>query len=280
MGKGLTDSRRNDNIKTYQRMLEERFYLYRPWIPICKSIEAKVIGNLELSPPVLDIGCGNGLFATYCFRNKIDVGLDYDVRAIKEARERGAYERLELADASSLPFKDNAFQTVLSVCVIEHIPDLDKVLSGVYRVLKRNGKFIFTVPSENFANLLFTSRLLRILGLKGLARRYGDEKNRRSTHLHIYAPSRWKEILKDRGFDIESIDYIFPGEAVLLWSFFHTLPFKLLFLPFELFRNFNVRGVDNLLRFLLNSLLSDWTDKRSRRYSSNGGYLLIETRKR
>ncbi len=269
----------NTEKTVYERMLEERFYLYRPWIPICKSIEAEVIGALELAPPVLDIGCGNGLFASFCFKEKIDCGLDYDRNAIEEAKERDVYERLEVADARSLPFKDETFQTIVSICAVEHIPQLEKVLLNIRRVLKNGGQFIFTVPSEGFGDFLFGSTLLRTFGLKRLADKYGDKKNKKSGHLHIHSPSIWRKLLKNIGFDADSIDYIFPKEAVFLWSFFHSLPFKILFLPFRPFRRLNIRPVDNILRTILKNSLSNWIEKRSRPYPSGGGYLLIKAKK-
>ena len=136
----------------------------------------EVIGSLELAPPVLDIGCGNGLFAAYCYKKRIDIGLDYDENALKEAAQRGVYDKLELQDARSLNFDDNTFQTVVSVCAIEHISQLGRVLSGVNRILKKDGEFIFTVPSEDFANFLFGPTLLRSLGLKSLAKEYGERR--------------------------------------------------------------------------------------------------------
>lgn len=260
-------------------MLENRYYLYRPWIPVCKSIEAKIVNDLELTPPILDIGCGNGLFATHSFSQKIDTGLDYDTNAVKAAERTGIYKEVILADARSLPFKDESFNTVISICALEHISQADKVFSGIYRVLKKGGRLIFTVPSENFGSYLFGSRVLSLLGLKGLAKRYGDKKNDKSGHLLVYPPSQWKKSLEETGFRAGSIDYIFPKDAVLLWSFFHSIIFNILFLPFRLLRDLNIKAVDNLLRTILRNSLSRWISARSGKYSSKGGYLLIEVYK-
>ncbi len=260
-------------------MLENRYYLYRPWIPICKSIEAKIVRDLELAQPILDIGCGNGLFATYSFGRKIDTGLDYDENAVREAERTGIYKEVVLADARNLHFKEASFNTVISICALEHISQPDKVFSGIYRVLKEGGRLIFTVPSESFGEYLFGSRVLSFLGLKKLAKRYGDKKNDKSGHLLVYAPSKWKANLEGMGFKVESIDYIFPKEAVLLWSFFHSVIFSVLFLPFRLLRDLNIKAIDNLLRTIFRTSLSGWLLARSGKYISNGGYLLIRAQK-
>lgn len=269
----------NKEKTIYQRMLEDRFYLYRPWIPICKSIEAEAVKELNLVAPVLDIGCGNGLFATYCYKERIDVGLDYDKGAVKSAEEKQVYKRVETADARKLPFKDNEFQTIISVCAIEHIPELDKVLSEARRILMPGGKFYFTVPSEMFGESLFGSKMLSFFGLKGLARRYGDKKNRKSGHFHVYSGSKWQELLKKEGFGKVIVKHIFPKEAVLLWSFFHSLPFKIVFLPFRIFRDLNIRFFDCLLRAMLSKLLTSWLKAKSYICPADGGYLLIEASK-
>lgn len=264
---------------TYQKMLEDRFYLYRPWMPIAKSIEAEVIGGLELPGPVLDIGCGNGLFGKYCYKKKIDVGLDCDELALREAERKGVYKTLEAGDAEKLQFSDGSFGTVVSVCAIEHIPGLDKVLQNVRRVLKKGGRFIFTVPSRQFGYHLFKSRLLQAIGLGKKAALYAEEKNERSGHIHIYEPKKWEKLLREKSFAVDSIDYIFPKEAVLLWSFFHSLPFRIIFLPFRVFRDFNIGVVDNILRFVLDRLLTEWVSERSKTYKKDGGYLLIQALK-
>lgn len=266
------------NNSVYERMLEHRFYLYRPWIPICKSIEAEVIRRFDFTGPVLDIGCGNGLFGSLSFKEKIDVGLDYDKNAVEEARKRSIYKEVILGDARALPFEKSTFNTIVSVCALEHIPELDKVLSSVRNVLRESGSFVFTVPSEEFGDYLFGSTLLKALGQKVRAKKYGDEKNRKSGHLHVYSPKKWKEILKEKGLEVDSINHIFPKEAVFLWSFFHSLPFRILFLPFRLLRDTNIKVVDDLLRVILRALLSRWLRKKSRMYASGGGYLLIEAR--
>lgn len=260
-------------------MLEDRFYLYRPWIPVCKSIEAEALRSLDLIPPILDIGCGDGRFAAYCFNGKIDAGLDYDKNAVEEAKKKGIYREVKLGDAREIPFADNSFSTVVSVCAIEHIPELYKVLSNIHRVLKTGGVFIFTVPSEKFAGFLFTAEILGLFGLKKAARRYGERKNRSSGHFHVYAPSKWDQILRAHGFEARSINYIFPEEAVFLWSLLHSLPFKLMFLPFRLLRDFNIKIIDDILRTILKRTVSGWIEKRSDRSEASGGYLLIQAMK-
>jgi SAM-dependent methyltransferase len=45
-----------------------------------------------------------------------------------------------------LSFEDNTFDVLITSDVLEHVADLDKAISEIYRVLKPNGLHIFTIP--------------------------------------------------------------------------------------------------------------------------------------
>lgn len=49
-------------------------------------------------------------------------------------------------DFTNLTFSDNQFDYIISLEVLEHIPDYKKALKESFRILKPKGKFLFTVP--------------------------------------------------------------------------------------------------------------------------------------
>lgn len=49
-------------------------------------------------------------------------------------------------DGSILPFPENSFDVLLCVEVLEHVPDPDRFLADLYRVLKPGGRLILTIP--------------------------------------------------------------------------------------------------------------------------------------
>lgn len=51
-------------------------------------------------------------------------------------------------DLTNLSFHNEQFDFIISLEVLEHIPDYITALKEVYRVLKQNGKFLFTVPFD------------------------------------------------------------------------------------------------------------------------------------
>src|SRR5215204_5868356 len=102
-----------------------------PHRALLRSVECKFMSRVELVHPVLDIGCGDGHFASIAYDEPIDVGLDPMERDLREAASRrpDVYKALVRGSATSLPFGDGSFATVVSNCVIEHIPDVNRTLS-------------------------------------------------------------------------------------------------------------------------------------------------------
>ena len=195
-----------------------------PHRAILRAVECKFMGRVPLVHPVLDIGCGDGHFASIAYAEPIDVGIDVRARDLREAAARlGVYRQLLVASATTLPFTDGAFNTVVSNCVIEHIPDLDATLHEISRVLRPGGTFATTVPSEHFPGYLLGATLLRYLRLPGLARAYGAFFNRISHHYHIYPPRVWQARLAAAGLQVVEHAYYFSPAAHRAFDASHYL---------------------------------------------------------
>ncbi|RJQ18459.1 MAG: class I SAM-dependent methyltransferase [Nitrospiraceae bacterium] len=114
---------------------------------------------LSLSPPsedglIVDFGCGTGiLFPSLAKRYSSIVGLDLSYDMIKNA-PRGINEvkGCIVADGGRLPFHDNSVNLVICRGSMHHLPDLDKTLIEIKRILNNNGLLIFSEPSND--NLL------------------------------------------------------------------------------------------------------------------------------
>ena len=91
---------------------------------------------------LLDLGCGTG----HSYRElgpRETVGVDIEPAALAgQGRETHA------ADMRSLPFADATFESVLAVQSIEHVPDPERVLAEVTRVLAPSGRAIFVTPNR------------------------------------------------------------------------------------------------------------------------------------
>jgi SAM-dependent methyltransferase len=191
---------------------------------ILRAVECRLMGAVPLEPPVLDVGCGDGHFASIAYDRPLDVGVDVLASDLREARAReGTYHRVIMASAPTLPFPNASFATVVSNCVIEHIPDLDGTLSEIARVLRPGGTFATTLPSEHFPEWLLGSTLARRVGLDGLASAYGDFFNHISHHYHIHPPAWWDERLAAVGLRVVEHRYYFSAEAHRAFDLCHYL---------------------------------------------------------
>jgi len=103
---------------------------------------------------ILDVGCGDGnftaLISKVCKAKEV-YGVDISEKGVEMAKKNGIKALRVDIDEENLPFKDNYFDAVLSLEVIEHLYDPDHLLDEVYRVLKPNGIFVLTTP--NLASL-------------------------------------------------------------------------------------------------------------------------------
>jgi SAM-dependent methyltransferase len=200
-----------------------------PHRALLRAVECKLMGAVPIAEPqhqpVLDIGIGDGHFASIAYTHPIDVGIDvrHDELVEAAARGTGVYRTVSLASATELPFADGVFGTVLSNCVVEHIVDNAAVLSEIARVLRPGGTFATTLPSEHFASMLLGSTLLRRVGLPGLAARYGTFFNRISYHHHIHPPDEWQRRLQAVGLQVVDHQYYFSARAHRVFDASHYL---------------------------------------------------------
>ena len=98
----------------------------------------------EHLPPgrVLDLGCGVGhSYQLLAPRETVGVDLAPDALA-------GQDRETHVADMRRLPFADGSFDSVLSVHSLEHVPDPERVLAEVQRVLAPGGTAIFVTPNR------------------------------------------------------------------------------------------------------------------------------------
>ncbi|MBL7159604.1 class I SAM-dependent methyltransferase [Candidatus Microgenomates bacterium] len=172
---------------------------------------------------VLDLGCGDGIAGSLIFDKKIDYGLDNNKYFVNLAKKGKVYKKVIYADAKKIPLKNNCVDLVFSNCVIEHIQDLDAVLKEATRILKKEGYFIFTAPSNNFKKYGLFSRLK----LNWLAKIYGRARDRKLNHYNCHSIKKWTQILKKRGFKVIDKYYYIDKEAAEFWDFLLILFFVL-----------------------------------------------------
>ena len=173
-----------------------------------RTLECTILSGQQFRHPVLDIGCGEGMFAHILFDEKVDVGIDPDERELSKAKEYDAYTELIKCYGDKIPKPSSSFGTILSNSVMEHIPDIEGVMKEAYRLLEAGGNFYMTVPSSRFDNYSVINQVLEMLGMKSVAARYRKFFNKFWRHYHYYDMNGWKNLAERNGFRVvKSFEY-------------------------------------------------------------------------
>jgi len=103
------------------------------------------------------------------------------------------------ADICNLPFKDNEFDYIFCNHVLEHIPDDNKAMSELFRVLAPNGIGIFQIPQDLSREFTFEDD--SVTDPKERAIIFGQYD-----HVRVYGRDYFDK-LREIGFNVAAIDY-------------------------------------------------------------------------
>tara|TARA_R110002074_G_scaffold29011_3_gene83301 strand:- start:4734 stop:5549 length:816 start_codon:yes stop_codon:yes gene_type:complete len=120
------------------------------WSKLRRSVEDL---SEHASGVLLDVGVSEGPYRSL-FEAKVEryVGLEYPPSILDKQPElwsildRAKQSVDVFGDGNLLPFATDAFDTVLSTEVLEHLPDPARCVNEMARVLRPGGKLLLTVP--------------------------------------------------------------------------------------------------------------------------------------
>lgn len=135
----------------------------------------------------LDAGCGTGHNVRFLAECGNYVGIDVSIEALKFC-QKNDHTCLAQANLEQLPFKDNCFDLIISLDVIEHTKNPWRVIREFKRVLNENGSILVAVPAYRFLFSVHDESLCHM-------RRY-DAKDLRS-------------LLEEAGFEIKYLSYFY-----------------------------------------------------------------------
>ncbi len=192
-------------------------YWFAPPVALWRSIEAKALSALDFPAPMLDFGCGDGLFTEAIFGKQPGIfGCDIARAELPSARDSGVYAcGVQFADGHHLPYRDGAFGTVYSNSVIEHIPDPQNVLPELARVLRPDGLLVLTVPSDQFRELLDG---VRTAPTKEAAEHYARSVDELLAHYHYHTADEWRVLLATVNVRLIGAHYYVSPESEQLWD--------------------------------------------------------------
>ncbi len=122
--------------KDFNPTISHRFYFMR------KGLLSSIKKNaFSLNGKLLDFGCGSKPYQSL-FTVEEYIGLDYE----KTGHDHRNEQIDVFYDGKTIPFPDQYFDSILCSEVLEHLFDLNAVLSEMNRVLKDKGKLLVTCP--------------------------------------------------------------------------------------------------------------------------------------
>ncbi len=213
----------NERINNYLTQLLETYW-FAPPVALWRAIELRTVmaetADEIYERPLLDLGCGDGLIGRVLFGapETIDVGFDPWLEQLKQAKQTGVYHRVDMAYGNRLPYPTDAFATVFSNSVLEHIPNVVPVVREAGRVLRPGGRFIFTVPSNHFRALLDGYVRRAEAGDVAGAKAYAANVDRWLAHHHYHTPAEWADLLANAGMTLVKACYYIPETVERLWD--------------------------------------------------------------
>jgi SAM-dependent methyltransferase len=113
---------------------------------------------------ILDVGCGEGTAELSLGRLQISqvtlFAIDRKLERARQTLAAGTAHNIRLqvaaADALALPFAGDAFDSTFSVAVLQHSPDVPRVVSELSRVTKPGGRVVVVEP-DNAARYWYSS---------------------------------------------------------------------------------------------------------------------------
>jgi ubiquinone/menaquinone biosynthesis C-methylase UbiE len=197
---------KNQIIKTYRdKNVTENFDKERNKYSFQKykhKIESNFLKRtLEQIPSkkikILDVACGTGrmLQEVFSIGKEIEyIGFDSSEEMTKHLKEKSKKigienkVKIELGDASNLPFHDEEFDVVYSYHLLWHIPkeEQKRIIKEMLRVCKKEGFIVFDILNKNFI--------------------YEKIKKKHSKDLYKFTFNELKEIISSKKVEIEKLN--------------------------------------------------------------------------
>jgi ubiquinone/menaquinone biosynthesis C-methylase UbiE len=125
----------------------------KEWGNVSESLAFILEQQLRPDSVILDIGCNTGTLVFHLTESGFQNvhGIDVDQKAVERGRrlypELGS--RIAGYSGAALSFPPESVDVITMFDVLEHIPEVEKFLSGeVWRVLKKGGTLLFQTPNK------------------------------------------------------------------------------------------------------------------------------------
>jgi SAM-dependent methyltransferase len=156
---------------------------------------AEFVRSLEPVERALDLGCGDGRLTSEIRAERV-TGADVSKVALDRARRRlpDRIRLVQLEPDAPVPLLDSEFALVLCAETIEHVRDVQLLLSEGRRMLRPGGRLALTTPAHGRATAVE-------LALRGFEAGFDPL----SPHVRFFTRRSLRGVLEALGFDVEAI---------------------------------------------------------------------------
>lgn len=163
------------------------------------------LGCFSEGADLLEVGCANGPYTFEFARLGFKMtGLDLSERNIEEANKRAKVKDINNAkfivgDAEKLLFPDNTFEGIISISTLRYVPNLQKAINEMYRVVQEGKNIAIDFPNKRSPWFNYLKP-----GLMG----------KKHIHDHQYTTNEIKQLLQNAGFrEIETKRILYTPKA-------------------------------------------------------------------
>ncbi len=170
------------------------------------QIAGRIKKKLNRGMTVLELACGTGLLSVQLAGSvKLLEATDFSEDMIKQAKAKSHSSRLHFSvqDATALPYAPETFDAVVISNALHIMPNPEKALSEIKRVLKKDG--ILIAPTFTAAGSLSGRIRIRIMELSGFK------------VFHKWTPEKYIKFLESNGFTIIDSE-IYDGGLTLTYT--------------------------------------------------------------
>ncbi len=197
----LKKAKNNDNKKFWQRYAP----IYSKFMKCAddeyNEISDKIKPYLDKDMNVLELACGTGMF-TYILADKVNSwkATDFSENMVKEAKAVAKKHKVihglsfSVEDATNLPYEDERFDAVMIANALHIMPNPEKALAEIKRVLKKDGMmFAPTFVHGEGVGFAFRTRLIELFGFKAFIKPTNEA---------------FKEFIEKNGFNVLEYDRV------------------------------------------------------------------------
>jgi SAM-dependent methyltransferase len=211
----------------HQEVNEADFARYFPYTPAALCVKEcarlSALRRYDCGGPILDVGCGDGLFASIAFEGTEVWGIDIDGSEGRWAAKSQAYTQVVLGDVTRAKLPDAFFGTCVANCSLEHVPRVDQALINIRNSLRPGGRAYLFVPNKNWARQLLSYRALAAAGFERGAELLRSSVDSFFKHHHLHDDREWRDMTEAAGLKVVAVEPVLSTGT--------TVAFELLLLP-------------------------------------------------